>query len=64
MEIDTMVPPSDSVTSSRSNDDQYVADLLRIADDNLSLLKNENNVLKEERDALEDKINLFRKQVS
>lgn len=65
MEIDTLVPPSeDSLTSLVAPvEDQYLADLLRVADNNLAAMKAENAVLREQRDALEDKVNMFRKQV-
>ncbi len=65
MEIDTLVPPSDDSLSlvPPPADDQYLADLLRVADNNLAVMKAENVVLSEQHDALEDKVNMFRRQV-
>ena len=64
MEMDCPVPPPDSATPSLPYaQDPYVADLLRVADDNIAKVKEENVALEQERDGLAVKIDSYRKQV-
>lgn len=64
MEIDSMVPPSDSSGDSRIMEDPYVADLLKVADENIAQLREEVHIVTEEKVGLEGKISNLQRQVS
>ena len=65
MELDCPPPPAEPVVPSLPyTKDPYVADLLRVADENMAKVKEECTALKEERDGLQVKLDSFRKQVS
>ena len=65
MELDCVVPPSESFTPPPPPmaDDPYMADLLRVADQTIGELREETRIAKEEKDGLQTKIDSFRKQV-
>ena len=64
MELDCPPPPAEPVVPILPyTKDPYVADLLRVADENMAKVKEESCALKEERDGLQVKLDSFRKQV-
>jgi len=58
-----MVPPSDSSGESRIMEDPYVADLLKVADENIARLREEVHFLTEDKVGLEGKISNLQRQV-
>ena len=68
MELDCTVPESTSSAPATAPiqlpEDPYIADLLKIADDNIAKLKAEVELANEEKEALEGKIFNLRKQVN
>ena len=64
MELDCPPPPAEPVVPILPyTKDPYVADLLRVADENMAKVKEESCALREERDGLQVKLDSFRKQV-
>ena len=70
MEINSSVPAPNShghaslppSYTSQSND-PYVADLLRVADDNMAKMKDEVTIVQEEKEGLINKVDMYKKQV-
>jgi hypothetical protein len=63
MEIDSMVPPSDHIPSVAISEDPYVADLLKVADQNIARLRDEVQILSEEKTGLDGKVSSLQMQV-
>ena len=64
MELDCPAPPSDPPTPRLPHtDDPYIADLLKVADDNIAQVRQDKRVLEETIEGLQVKIDSFRKQV-
>lgn len=63
MEIDEMVPPSGHVPVPSVSEDPYVADLLKVADENIARLRDEARIAREETTGLEGKISNLQHQV-
>ena len=65
MEVDCTLPPSDTPLSTpRSQaDDPYVADLLKVADDNIAKYRDQTQDLVSQKESLEGKVSMLRKQV-
>ena len=64
MEMDCPPPPPEpTLPALPYSKDPYVADLLRVADDNIAKVKEDCVALTEQRDGLQVKIDSFRKQV-
>ena len=64
MEMDCTIPPPEATAPTLPySQDPYVADLLRVADDNIAKVKDDNMALQQEKDGLEVKIDSYRKQV-
>ena len=64
MEMDCPPPISDvSIPHLPYSNDPYVADLLRVADDNMAKVKHESVVVMQERDGLQVKQDSYKKQV-
>ena len=63
MEIDDMVPPSGHLSVPPVSEDPYVADLLKVADENIARLREEARVAREETAGLEGKISNLQHQV-
>jgi len=63
MEIDDMVPPSTHLSMPPVLEDPYVADLLKVADENIARLREEARVAREETAGLEGKISNLQQQV-
>jgi len=63
MEIDDMVPPSNRLSITPVSEDPYVADLLKVADENIARLREDAQVAREETTGLEGKVNNLRCQV-
>jgi len=63
MEIDDMVPPSDHMPVPVLSEDPYVADLLKVADENIARLREETRVAHEETAGLEGKVSNLQHQV-
>jgi len=63
MEIDDLVPPSDHVPVPVVSEDPYVADLLKVADENIARLREEARVAHEEAAGLEGKVSDLQRQV-
>jgi len=64
MEIDDMVPVSGHVPVPIVSEDPYVADLLKVADENIARLREEARIAREETTGLEGKISNLQHQVS
>jgi len=64
MEIDDMVPRSDHVSVPSVSEDPYVADLLKVADENIARLREESRVAREETAGLEGKVGKLQHQVN
>ena len=65
MEMDCTIPPPEPTAPILPyTQDPYVADLLRVADDNIAKVKDDNMALQQEKDGLEVKIDSYRKQVT
>jgi len=63
MEVDDMIPPSDHVPVPSVSEDPYVADLLKVADENIARLREEVQIAHEETTGLEGKISNLQHQV-
>jgi len=63
MEIDDMVPASDHVPVPVVSEDPYVADLLKVADENIAKLREEAQVAREETAGFEGKVSNLQRQV-
>jgi len=63
MEIDDMVPPSGHQSVPPVSEDPYVADLLKVADENIARLREEAQVAREETAGLEGKTSNLQHQV-
>ena len=63
MEIDDMVPASDHVPVPVVSEDPYVADLLKVADENIAWLREEARVAREDTAGLEGKVSNLQHQV-
>lgn len=63
MEIDDMVPPSGHTPVPSVPEDPYVADLLKVADENIARLREEAKVAREETAGLEGKVSNLQHQV-
>jgi hypothetical protein len=63
MEIDSLVPPSESINVPYISEDPYVADLLKVADENIARLREDARILSEEKIGLEGKISNLQLQV-
>jgi len=63
MEIDDMVPPSGHVPVPAVSEDPYIADLLKVADENIARLREEARIAHEEKTGLEGKITNLQRQV-
>ena len=66
MELDCTVPPAEPYTGSlrTSVDDPYMADLLKVADDNIAKLRTEVENLIEDKSGLQGKITNLQSQVT
>jgi len=58
-----MVPPSDHVPVSSVSEDPYVADLLKVADENIARLREDARIAREETTGLEGKMSNLQHQV-
>jgi len=58
-----MVPPSDHVPVPVVSEDPYVADLLKVADENIARLREEARVAREETAGFEGKVSNLQRQV-
>ena len=58
-----MVPPSGHVPVPSVSEDPYVADLLKVADENIARLRDEAQIAREETTGLEGKISNLQRQV-
>jgi len=58
-----MVPLSDHIPVPSVPEDPYVADLLKVADDNIARLREEARVSREEASGLEGKVSNLQRQV-
>jgi len=58
-----MVPPSGHVPVPSVSEDPYVADLLKVADENIARLRDEARIAREETTGLEGKISNLQHQV-
>ncbi len=68
MELDSTVPEAPSSSTAADSlpapaDDPYLADLLRVADNNIAQLKADTQQFLLEKEGLEGKVATFRKQV-
>ena len=64
MDVDCALPPADSLSPpTYQADDLYLADLLKVADDNIARLRKEVQVAVDDRVGLEAKVDNMRKQV-
>jgi len=58
-----MVPPSDHMPVPSVSEDPYVADLLKVADENIARLREEAQIAREETTGLEGKVANLQHQV-